>query len=91
MDRQNFGPKHNFSILFLRFLWSGKFILAKSIFGRFFIYIYIYIYEKGFVKYEPLVTSQCRERVKESFEMMKNISRKNDKSWSENIFHKRVV
>ena len=33
LDRPNFGPKHNFSILFLRFHWSGKFILATIIFG----------------------------------------------------------
>ena len=35
----NFRIKHNFSILFLRFLWGGKFILAISIFGWLFLYI----------------------------------------------------
>ena len=35
----NFGPMYNLSVLFLRFLCSGKFILAIIIFGRFFTYI----------------------------------------------------
>ena len=39
LERLNFGPRRNFSILFLRFLWSGKFILAVNIFGWLFIYI----------------------------------------------------
>ena len=39
LDRQNFGPRRDFSILFLRFLWSGTIVLAVTIFGRFFIYI----------------------------------------------------
>ena len=33
-----------------------------------------------FVKYERLGKSQCRERAERSFEMMKNISRKNNKA-----------
>ena len=33
-----------------------------------------------FVKYDPLVTSQCQRRAKQSFEMVKHISRKNDES-----------
>ena len=74
LDRQNFGSKYDFSILFSRFLWSGKFILAISIFGRLFIYIYN---KKGFVKHETLPTPQCRKLAEESFEMMKNISREN--------------
>ena len=30
LKRQNFGRKHDFLIIFLRFLWSGKFILPTS-------------------------------------------------------------
>ena len=43
------------------------------------------------MKYDPLGRSQCRERARESFEMIKNISRKNDKIWSKIIFHQRTV
>ena len=85
LDRQNFGPRHNFSILFLRFLWSGKFILAIIIFPVSYVYI------NEFCKVWALGESQCRERSQESFEMMKNISRKNDEIWSKNIFHQRTV
>ena len=46
-----------------------------------------YVYEEAHVKYEPILSSQCRELPEESFEMMKNISRENDEIWSKNIFH----
>ena len=39
LDRQNFGPTHNFSILFLLFLWGCRIVLALIIFGTFSIYI----------------------------------------------------
>ena len=31
-----------------------------------------------FIKYEPMVPSQCRDRLEESAEMMKNILRENN-------------
>ena len=43
LDPKNFGPRRNFSIFIWLVLWSGKFILALSIFGRFSICI------KGFM------------------------------------------
>ena len=39
LDPKNFRPKHNFSILILRFLERGKFILALIIFPPFFAYV----------------------------------------------------
>ena len=80
-----YGIRRDFSILLLRFIWSGNFILAIIIFGRF------SIYEKGFVKYELLVTSQCRERAEGSSEMMNNIWGENNDICLENIFHKRSI
>ena len=56
-----------FRFQFLRYLWSGKFIIAVIIFGRYFIYIYIY--SKGSVKYVHVVISLCREQAKESAEI----------------------
>ena len=43
------------------------------------------------VKYDPLAKSQCRERLRGSFEIMKKISRENDEVWSKHIFHEMTV
>ena len=57
--------------IFLGFLWCGKIILAIIIVYRFFIYVNFFC-----VKYEPLGSSQCREIVEGSVEMMKKLVRK---------------
>ena len=45
----SFGVIHNFQIIFLRFRWRGKFILAINIFRTFLRYV-----KNISVKYQPL-------------------------------------
>lgn len=58
---------------FLIFIFVAISLASQFYFGH--KYLYIYIYKKVSDKYDTLVSSQCRERSENHFEIMKNISR----------------
>ena len=60
LDRRNFETIRDFSILVLRFLDGGKFILAGIIFPGLVL-----------LQFHAIWCSQCRERAAQHFERMK--------------------